>query len=252
MQRETILVVDDDPGILAFIKTNLQARGYRILTATSGPEALSAAALDDPDLVILDLLMPDVDGMEVTRALRERSTVPIIVLSALQQDVTKVRALELGADDYMTKPFSVEELLARVRAVLRRARGRPQPPRAVVRAGDLEIDFPRSLVRVRGQPIHLTPTERRLLEEFASHPGKILSHATLLTRVWGQEYQNEAQYLRVYIRRLRRKIERDPDRPEVIVTEPRVGYRFVLPGEDERPRAGGEESAPLTTDTTTA
>lgn len=231
MDRETILVVDDDPGILSLIKTNLQARGYRVLTASTGPESISAATLNDPDLVILDLLMPDVDGMEVTRALRDRSTVPIVVLSALQQDVTKVRALELGADDYLTKPFSVEELLARVRAVLRRAKGRPAPPRAVVRGGDLEIDFPRSLVRVRGSPVHLTPTERRLLEEFASHPGKILSHSTLLSRVWGQEYQNEAQYLRVYIRRLRRKIERDPDHPEYILTEPRVGYRFVLPAQ---------------------
>ena len=223
-----ILVADDEATLLDFISRNLRARGFGVLEAANGLEALVLWEQERPDLLILDIMMPRLDGLEVCRRVREQATVPIILLTALDAESDRVAALDLGADDYLTKPFGVEELLARVRAVLRRSGWSAQPPAPGVRRyGTLEIDLAAHTVRRDGEAVHLTPTEFALLEQLLTNPGKVLPHRMLLQRVWGSEYRDEAEYLRVYMGRLRRKLERDPANPRYLQTEPGVGYRFV-------------------------
>ncbi len=226
-RRKRVLVVDDEPQILRALRVALTARGFEVVTATNGEEALDSAASAPPDAVILDLGLPGQDGLEVCRSLREWSAVPILVLSARAAEREKVAALDLGADDYITKPFGMDELLARLRAALRRTGAAP-PAEAVLEAGDLRIDLGRRLVTVAGREVHLTPTEYSLLKLLATNPDRVLTHGMLLRAVWGAEYGEEAHYLRVFIRQLRQKIEPDPARPRLILTEPGVGYRFRL------------------------
>jgi DNA-binding response OmpR family regulator len=223
-----VLVVDDDRSILKFVSTNLIARGYTVVTASSGAEALDIIERQMPDLIILDIMMPRVDGLTVCRRVREFSTVPIIILSAWEQEDQKVQALDLGADDYLTKPFGVRELLARVRAVLRRAVPEEGPPtEATFQSGDLRVDFVRRRVTVAGNEVHLTPTEYALLRELARYPDRVLTHDMLLSQVWGPEYRGSSHYLHIYVGRLRRKLA-STHGPE-IVTEPGVGYLLKTP-----------------------
>jgi two-component system KDP operon response regulator KdpE len=223
MSGERILVVDDEPQIRRALRTALAGHGYQVELAEQGEDALAAIAANPPDLVLLDLVMPGVDGIEVLRETRGWSTVPIVVLSARGQEQDKVQALDLGADDYLTKPFGMAELLARVRAQLRR---RGAPPEPIVTAGDVTIDLARRLVTRNGQEVRLTPTEYDLLRCLAVDAGKVLTHRQLLTRVWGEHVASNSPELRVYINYLRRKLEADPARPQLIVTDPGVGYRL--------------------------
>ena len=223
-----ILVAEDQVTLRTSISRNLRARGFEVIEAANGMEALSLWDAEQPQLLILDVMMPRMDGLEVCRRVRERSTVPIIVLTAMDAESDKVAAFDLGADDYLCKPFSVEELLARVRAVLRRADWYAQPPASEVRRyGDLTIDIDGHTVSRRDQLIQLTPTEFALLAQLVTNANKAVPHLTLLQRVWGSEYGSEAEYLRVYIGRLRRKLEADPSNPRHLLTEPGIGYRFV-------------------------
>ena len=223
-----ILIAEDQETLRTSISRNLRARGFEVIEAANGMEALSLWDAEQPQLLILDVMMPRMDGMEVCRRVRERSTVPIIVLTAMDAESDKVAAFDLGADDYLCKPFSVEELLARVRAVLRRADWYAQPPASEVRRyGDLTIDIDGHTVSRRDQLIQLTPTEFALLAQLVTNANKAVPHLTLLQRVWGSEYHSEAEYLRVYIGRLRRKLEADPSHPRHLLTEPGIGYRFV-------------------------
>jgi two-component system KDP operon response regulator KdpE len=220
-----VLVVDDDAQILRAVRTGLQARGYEVTTASNGETALDRLATESADLVVLDLSLPGIDGQEVIRRLRTFSDVPVLILSVRESQDDKVAALDAGADDYLTKPFAIGELLARMRAVERRT----QPEQggiAVVRFGDLEVDLAKQLVRLDGQPLHLTATEYRLLEAFVTHPGKLLTHGWLLSRIWGPGYATETHYVRVYVRALRRKLGDDPGQARFIVTEPGLGYRW--------------------------
>jgi len=220
-----VLVVDDDAQILRAVRTSLRARGYDVLEAPDGATALDVAATNDLDLVVLDLGLPDLDGVEVIRRLRSWSQVPVIILSVRDGQEDKVVALDLGADDYVTKPFGIEELLARMRAVERRSRGEDELS-AILRFGELEIDLGRDLVRRDGEPMRLTPIEYKLLSALATNPGKLLTHRWLLQRVWGPGYGSESHYLRVFIRQLRQKLRDDPAHPRYIVTEPGLGYRW--------------------------
>lgn len=221
-----VLVVDDEPQIRRALRTSLQAHGYDVLAVGTGEEALVAAAEAGPDLVFLDLGLPDLDGTEVIRRLRSFSEVPVIVLSVRDRQADKVAALDVGADDYVTKPFGMEELLARLRAALRRLHpDEPAPP--VQRFGDLAVDLAKRLVTRAGEPVHLTPTEYGLLEALVLNPGKLLTHQWLLRRVWGQGYGRESHYLRVYVRSLRRKLGDAAAAPTLILTEPGVGYRWI-------------------------
>jgi two-component system KDP operon response regulator KdpE len=224
MREGQVLVVDDDPQILRAVRTSLQGHGYDVLTAGNGETALDLLPDVGVDLVVLDLGLPGISGQEVIERVRGWSDVPIIVLSVRDGQADKVGAFDAGADDYVTKPFGMPELLARMRAVRRRAEGDRRPP--VVRFGDLEVDLGRALVRLQEEPIHLTPTEYRLLEAFVTHPGKLLTHRWLLRRAWGPGYATEHQYLRVFIRQLRAKLADDPARPRFIVTEAGLGYRW--------------------------
>ena len=228
---ELVLVVDDEPGILRALAAALHARGHEVETAMSGADALDAVATRHPAVVILDLGLPDADGIDVCRKLREWSDVPIIVLTAEGSEDRKVEALDEGANDYVTKPFSTPELLARVRVALRHHR-RPVGVEAepVLRVGDIEVDVARHKVTVAGADVDLTPKEFALLAALARQPGRVLTHRTLLQQVWGPEYGRESQYLRVYASQLRKKLHDDPDRPRLI-TEPGVGYRLVDPDE---------------------
>jgi two-component system KDP operon response regulator KdpE len=222
-----VLVVDDEPAILRAVGAALKARGYEVLTATTGGAAIDAVALESPDAIVLDLGLPDIDGIDVTRRVREWSNVPIVVLSAAGADDRKVLALDEGADDYVTKPFSMPELLARVRVALRhRATPGALAEDAVLEVGDLRIDVPRHEVMVAGRKVDLTPKEFAFLALLARWPGRVLTHRTILQEVWGPEYGSETQYLRVYASQLRKKLDDDPSRPRV-VTEPGVGYRLV-------------------------
>jgi two-component system KDP operon response regulator KdpE len=222
-----VLAVDDEPQILRALRTSLSARGHEVVTAPNGETALDLLSSSDVDLVVLDLGLPGIDGVEVIRRLRSWSSVPVIVLSVRDAQADKVAALDAGADDYVTKPFAMGELLARIRAVLRRLTGTEERP-ALVRAGDLEVDLARRLVTRAGQPIHLTPTEFGLLEQFVTHPGKLLTHRWLLQKVWGTGHGEESNYLRVYVANLRKKLEPDPAAPSLILTEPGVGYRWMV------------------------
>ncbi len=223
----TVLVVDDEKALRDFVRRNLEVRGYRVLTAANGLEALAIFERESVDLIILDLMMPHLDGLEMTRRLREVSTVPIIILSALGEESDKVRAFDLGADDYLTKPFGVGELLGRVKAVLRRSQWShvPSGSERLVR-GAICVDLERHIVTVDGREIALTPTEYNLLVFLMRNAGKVLPHQLILQQVWGPQYGNEAEYLRVYIGRLRRKIETDPAHPRYLHTEHGIGYRF--------------------------
>jgi two-component system KDP operon response regulator KdpE len=221
-----VLVVDDEPQILRALQTNLRGAGYDVDTATTGDQALTAAALRAPDAVILDLVLPDARGTDVCRELRSWSSVPIIVLSVVGDESEKVAALDAGADDYVTKPFGVEELLARLRAALRRAEPSSE---AVYEIGALRIDLEAHEVSSDGRAVQLTPHEFALLRLLARNEGKLLTHKTILLEVWGQAYADESHYLHVYVSQLRRKLEPDPARPRYILTEPGVGYRLVDP-----------------------
>jgi two-component system, OmpR family, KDP operon response regulator KdpE len=224
-----ILVVDDEPQILRALKTNLTGAGYDVEAAETGEEALAKAAANPPDAMILDLVLPDVSGTEVARELRTWSSIPIVVLSAIGDEREKVAALDAGADDYVTKPFGMEELLARLRASLRRS-GPPNGP--VIELGMLRLDLERKALFVNGELVSLTPHEFDLLRLLATNEGKLLTHRAILREVWGPSYGDESHYLHVYISQLRRKIEPDPARPRYLLTEPGAGYRLVNPSRE--------------------
>lgn len=229
MRKSRILIVDDDPGVVKAVRANLQTRECEVLTAMDGEEALQVLSQEQPDLIILDITMPKLNGFEVCRQIREWSQVPIIMLSARNDVDEKVKCLNIGADDYLTKPFGVNELAARVKAVLRRTRdggGEPTPP--TFSSGDLTINFVERRVTSANREIKLTPTEYNLLQELTIGAGKVFSHSTLLGRVWGPEYVSEREYLHVFVGRLRKEIEPDPAHPKYIVTVPGVGYKFQL------------------------
>jgi two-component system KDP operon response regulator KdpE len=225
-------VVEDEQSMARTLGIYLRARGYQVLTAQGGREALESEARHHPDLVVLDLGLPDMDGVTVLRRLRDRSDVPIVVLTARHHSDDKVEALDLGADDYVTKPFGVEELLARVRAALRRQTG-TGPAAHDVRTPDFTLDLARHHVsRADGTPVHLTPIEWRLVTELVTHQGEVVTHPRLLRAAWGPGYGRESNYLRVYVNQLRRKLEPDPARPVYLLTEPGLGYRLRLPSTD--------------------
>jgi two-component system KDP operon response regulator KdpE len=236
MNEGRVLVVDDDPQILRAVRTSLQGHSYEVLTAGNGETALDLLPDSDVDLIVLDLGLPGIGGQEVIKRVRAWSEVPIIVLSVRDGQHDKVDAFDAGADDYVTKPFGMPELLARMRAVRRRTEGDRRPP--ILRFGELEVDLGRQLVRMDDLVIHLTPTEYRLLETFVTNPGKLLTHRWLLQKAWGPGYATENQYLRVFIRQLRSKLADDPARPRFIVTEAGLGYRWKPdPDADRAPAA---------------
>ena len=228
VRKTCALVVEDDPNIVDLIRSNLAVRGFDTIVSVDGMRALQLLETEDPDIVLLDLMLPEADGFELCRQIRERSPVAIIVVSARGGERDKVTALHMGADDYMTKPFSIEELLARITATLRRTRPAAAPDTAplVITIGELVIDLSMQQVIVAGRPAHLTPTEFALLRELATNRGKLLTHAHLLRRVWGHGYETETEYVRVYVRRLRAKLESDGGAP-LILTQPRAGYRIA-------------------------
>lgn len=219
-----LLVVDDEAGILRLMKLELSAHGFRVITAGDGESAIAMAEEHRPDAILLDIMMPGASGLEVMRRLRERSNVPVLLVTAKDKDTDKIRGLELGADDYIVKPFNPDELGARVRAVLRRALS--QDVERVVRAGNVEIDLTRRLVHKSGEPVALTRTEWLLLQHLAVNAGKVMLNTELLTRVWGPEYRDDLQYLRVWISRLRAKLEDTPSSPRIIRTLQGIGYLF--------------------------
>jgi two-component system KDP operon response regulator KdpE len=220
-----VLVVDDERHIRRSLQVSLESRGYAVETAETGEQALTAFTNRLPDIAVVDLVMPGMDGVELTRCLRQRSAIPIIVLSAIGEERRKVEVLEIGADDYVTKPFGTEELLARIRALLRRAAG-AQSSEPVYKTGGLSIDFDRREVRMNTDLIQLTPTEYDLLKYLIEHAGKVVTHRMLLEAVWGRGYADQTQYLRVFVGHLRKKLEPEPTQPRFIVTDPVVGYRF--------------------------
>jgi two-component system KDP operon response regulator KdpE len=220
-----ILAVDDEPAILRLVRIELTAQGFRVATSSNGPDALRILDEQRPDLVLLYILMEEMSGIEVMRRIRERANVPVIFLTAKGRDTDKVRGLELGADDYVTKPFHPDELAARVRAVLRRSTSTASPNN-IVRAGSVEVDLTRRLVRRNGEAIPMTRTEWMLLESLAANHGKVMLNSELLSRVWGPEYRDDLQYLRVWVSRLRSKLEDEPSRPEIIKTRYGIGYLF--------------------------
>jgi two-component system KDP operon response regulator KdpE len=223
-----VLIVDDEPQIVRALKVLLRSAGYEARAATTMAEALDAVALRPPDALVLDLVLPDGSGVDVCRDVRRWSALPILVLSAVGDEREKVAALDAGADDYVTKPFGTDELLARLRAVLRRADGGTAA--AVVELGDLSIDLADRRVTRAGEEIHLTPTEWDLLHELARHAGKLVTHRHLLQAVWGPQFGEETHYLRVHVAHIRAKLEPDPSRPRYLVTEPGVGFRLREPG----------------------
>jgi two-component system KDP operon response regulator KdpE len=220
-----VLLVEDEPQMRRFLRTALQAHGYQVVECGTAREAVAHAAGRNPDLILLDLGLPDGDGLDVTRRVRRSGRVPIIVLSARGQERDKVAALDLGADDYLTKPFGLQELLARVRVALRHAAGDEAAP--VFETGDLRVDLERRLVFRGGAEVHLTPTEYKLLVALVRQAGKVLTHRHLLHEVWGPAYEGQTQYLRVYMAQLRGKLERDSARPRFLITEPGIGYRLA-------------------------
>ena len=226
MSAARILVVDDEPQILRALQTALRGAGYDVEPAATAAEALTKAAAHPPEAVILDLVLPDRSGVEVCRELRGWSRAPILVLSAVGEESEKVAALDAGADDYVTKPFGIEELLARLRAALRRAGPSGEP---TIQVGDIRIDLDKHAVHRAEEPLRLTPHEFAMLRLFAQNEGKLLTHRAILREVWGPAYQVESHYLHVYVSQLRRKIEPEPTRPRYILTEPGAGYRFVAP-----------------------
>ena len=227
-EKTKILVVDDEPKIRMFIRANLEARDYEVYLAQDGVEAVEMAGRVLPDVIVLDVNMPRMDGIEACRQIREWADMPIIILSVRGDEKDKVRALDEGADDYVTKPFGIEELLARIRVALRRSTGAATDVPTFT-AGELEVDLSKRIVKRKGQIVKLTRTEYELLAYLVSNCGKIMTHRELLHNVWGPEYGEETEYVRTFITQLRRKIEDDSSNPRFIVTEPRIGYRFVKP-----------------------
>jgi len=229
MSKLRILVADDDPSILRLLSANLKARGYEVISCTDGEETLQMVEKEFLDLIILDIMMPKLDGIEVCRRIRTWNKIPIIMLSARGDEKDKVRCLEIGADDYITKPFGMAELLARISTALRHAQSTKvdMPASSTFVSGDMEINFASHTVKVAGKQVRLTPTEFALLQELATNSGKVLTHRLILQRVWGEEYHSEREYIRVFIGRLRRKIEPDPDNPRHLLTIPGVGYQLV-------------------------
>jgi two-component system, OmpR family, KDP operon response regulator KdpE len=225
--RATVLVIDDEPPIRRLLRTTLTAQDYRVIEAADGQEGLSLLRHEKPDVLVVDLGLPDIDGLELIRMIRAESPVPIVVLSSRDDEKGKVEALDLGADDYVTKPFGMEELVARLRTALRH-RLQQQGGRPTFRSGDLTVDLVRRIVTVRGEEVKLSPKEYDLLQQFVVHAGKVLTHRHLLREVWKDENGGDVQYLRVYVRQLRQKIETDPERPALILTEPGVGYRLQV------------------------
>jgi two-component system KDP operon response regulator KdpE len=221
-----VLVVDDEAQIVRALRTSLEARGYDVLSAGRGDQAMAFLTADSIDIVILDLGLPDVDGLEVLKRIRSFSEVPVIILTVREAQTEKVAALDAGADDFITKPFGMEEVMARMRAALRRS-GQEEQVNPIRSFGDLEIDLTKKLVRRGRERVRLTPTEYRLLEAMVTNPGKLLTHAWLLSTVWGPGYRDESQYLRVFVRQLRTKLEDDPGSPRLILTEPGLGYRWA-------------------------
>ena len=222
----TVLVIEDDTSLRRALRTSLKARAFEVIESPTAEEGLVLVADDRVDVVLLDLGLPDLDGVEALRRMRSFSDVPVVVLTARDRQHDKIEALDAGADDYVTKPFDVEELLARVRAVLRRVPQASSTP-AVVQVDGLEIDLVRKQVRLDGEVVHLTKTELALLEQLATQPGKLLTHEYLLRQVWGRGYGSESNYLRVYVGQLRRKLGDDAANPRLIVTEPGIGYRWI-------------------------
>ena len=221
---QRILVVDDESPIRRYLRAALSAQGFSVYEAANGEEALNAVLTDRPDIIILDLGLPDIDGIEVTRRLREWSQTPIIILSVREAEQDKIAALDAGADDYLTKPFGTGELMARMRVVMRRQSSKPEEP--ILQVDELRMDLSRRLVSIRGEEISLTPTEYDILRLLMQNAGKVITHHHLLRQVWGNAYESEMHILRVNISNLRRKIELDPSRPHYILTEPGVGYRL--------------------------
>ena len=227
MKKTRILIVDDELGILKYLRANLEAEGYEVLAAMNGIQALQTLETELPDLIVLDIMMPQMDGLEVCRRLRQWSQLPVIMLSALDDEVDKVQCLDLGADDYITKPFGKDEFIACVRAVMRRVEAAsPTPTPPTIKSGDLEINFSQRKVILKGKEVALTSTEYALLQELVLNKGKVLTYTHLLKRVWGADYANEREYLHVFISRLRAKLESDPKKPRYITTVSGVGYRF--------------------------
>ena len=222
-----ILVIDDEPQILRAIRTILTEKQFRVTTASRGEEGLALAATSEPDLIILDLGLPDMDGVEVCTRLREWTQIPVIILSVRDSERDKVSALDMGADDYLTKPFSIEELLARVRVALRHSARAQGTQSKEVRAGPLTIDLAWHIVKRGEEKVNLTATEYKLLAYLAGNHGRVLTHQSILTNVWGPSNAEHTEYLRVYMRQLRKKLEADPERPQYILTEPGIGYRFI-------------------------
>lgn len=231
--RSRIIVVDDEVRYVRAIQVNLEASGYEVLTASDGQQAVELVAAVAPDLMVLDIRMADVDGYEVCRRVREFSTVPIIMLTAKAREVDMLHGFDVGADDYLTKPFSAKELIARVKAVLRRSKSPREDAitTADLECGDLVISFARHKVKVRDKEVSLTPTEFKLLQQLSLNANRVILHGDLLTKVWGPEYRDDIDYLRTYIRHLRQKIEEDPSDPRYLITTPGVGYMLSCPGE---------------------
>jgi two-component system KDP operon response regulator KdpE len=223
-----LLVIDDELQIQRAIRTILSEKGFKVTVASRGEEGLTLAAAQQPDIIILDLGLPDMDGVEVCRRLREWTQTPIIILSVRDSERDKVAALDKGADDYLTKPFGIEELLARVRVALRHAGSRQEPQNKLVRAGDLSIDLTWHIVKRGEEEVKLTATEYKLLSYLATNHGRVLTHQNILTNVWDAADADHTEYLRVYVRQLRKKLEEDPENPQHILTEPGIGYRFIV------------------------
>jgi DNA-binding response OmpR family regulator len=229
-KKTTILLVDDDPRLIRFVRANLESVGYRVVVAAEAGSALELLDREMPGLAILDVMLPGMDGFDLCQRVRQNLQIPIIMLTAKAEEADKVKGLRVGADDYLTKPFGVEELLARVEAVLRRANYPDEAPvNASFTCRDFCIDFLRHRVTIGVEEVLLTPTEYRLLVELARNAGRVMFHEELLSRVWGAEYGNEVEYLRAYVRHLRRKIEADPRQPEYILSRPGIGYMFASP-----------------------
>jgi two-component system KDP operon response regulator KdpE len=237
-----VLAIDDEPGVLRLIKLELSSQGFRVITAENAAAGIKLEEEHRPDIVLLDLVMPDMTGFEVMRHLRDRTNIPVILLTAKGSDADKVKGLELGADDYLAKPFSPDELSARVRAVLRRAVGAPGTDQ-VVETDDVKIDLHRRLVWRDGEPVVLTRTEWMLLQHLAANPGRIMLNSELLAKVWGPEYRGDLQYLRVWVSRLRKKLESDPSNPKLIKTFQGIGYMLQIPGMGDEDREEESEEA---------
>ncbi|MEZ4770374.1 MAG: response regulator transcription factor [Caldilineales bacterium] len=227
-----ILIVDDEPRVSRLVTEVLTAVGYEVVTAAAGTTAIEKVALEQPDLVLLDILLPQMDGYQVCSRIREFSDVPVIMLTAKARDTDILRGFDAGADDYLTKPFNAKELVARVKAVLRRTSRSEESPASVVLCGEMEIDLARRAVSVAGRPVELTRTEFELLRCLAGNANRVIPHETLLSEVWGPEYRNDLDYLRAYIRYLRRKLEPDPANPATILTSQGVGYMLACPEAD--------------------